>query len=397
MPKNTERLQEVGPVDPRTGYPLWYEDATGTRVDLAWQRGDPNTPVIADLDESGPLRGIADFPGESFYMIAEAELPIGAGSDEGFVRVVLALEATFATEDVLDGEQIVFGRIRFRVRDGLPETTYILTHPYGTVEATTDDRGRVTATEDIGLSPLDFTGALGGQIAPFLRWTADPALPNGYIGDGNTPHTVTGSPFNTNFALVEGPGVGSVGSDPDPSDPGNPDKVYTDLFVLQGRIATVHGAEITRAVYTQDAAGAVTVDVFARSVAGQQLVVSADGLAETPMQGGITSNYTARISAGNAVPGQVTVTNRTDPVSLPVTVGLVDAVEVSQADYDSANQTLTVTATSSDALGAPVLTVTGRGGLSGSPGAFGLDAPPAAITVTSSAGGADTRPVKVVG
>ena len=27
--KNTNRLAEVGSIDPRTGFPLWYEDATG--------------------------------------------------------------------------------------------------------------------------------------------------------------------------------------------------------------------------------------------------------------------------------------------------------------------------------------------------------------------------------
>lgn len=391
-----ERLSEVGPTDPRTGYPLWYEDAMGTRLDLAWQRDDPNTPVIAGLDESGTLRGIADFPGESFYMTAEAELPLGGGGQDGEVRVILALEATFATEGVVEGQQIVFGRIRFRVRDGRPETTYTLTHPYGTVQATTDDRGRVTATEDIGLTPLEFTGALGGQIAPFLRWTPDPALPAGYLGDGATEHTITGSPFNTNFALVEGPGAGTAGGDSDPNDPGNPDKVYTDQFVLQGRIATLHGVEITRAIYRRAAAGTVTVEVFARSVPGQQLGASLDGGPQTLLQGGNTPNYLFRMSAGTTVPTQVTVTNLTDPIALPVTAGVTDAVEITQADYDSTNQTLTVSATSSDQSGDPALTVTGRGGLSGPVGVFALDAPPATVTVISAAGGTSTATIRVV-
>ncbi|MCC9198342.1 hypothetical protein LOC61_15995 [Arthrobacter sp. zg-Y820] len=312
------------------------------------------------------------------------------------MRVVLALEATFATEDVVDGEQIVFGRIRFRVRDGRPETTYTLTHPYGTVQVTTDERGRVTATEDIGLAPLDFTGALGGQIAPFLQWMPDPALPEGYIGDGATEHTITGSPFNTNFVLVEGPGAGTAGADPDPNDPGNPDKVYTDQFVLQGRIATIHGVEITRAVYRRAADGVVMVEVFARSVPGQQLGVSLGGGPETPLQGGNTPNYLSRISAGSTVPTQVTVTNRTDPVALPVTVGVTDAVAITQADYDSTNQTLTVSAISSDQSGAPALTVTGRGGLSGPVGVFALDAPPSTVTVVSAAGGTSTAIVRIV-
>ena len=77
MPENIERLSEVGPLDPRTGYPLWYEDSTGVRLELVWEQ------------------------------------------DDGEARVILALEATFGgNEEIRDGQQIVFGRIRFRIKDG---------------------------------------------------------------------------------------------------------------------------------------------------------------------------------------------------------------------------------------------------------------------------------------
>ena len=396
--KNTQRLAEVGPIDPQTGFPFWYEDSTGLRLELVWREGDDNAPVVLD-QESGTLRG-NPFPGEAFYMSAETEFTAGAGNRTARIRVILALEATFGgTGEVMDGQQIVFGRIRFRVRDGLPETAYKLTHPYGTVEGTTDDRGRVTVTEDIGVTPLDFTGALGSSIAPFLRWTPDPDLDFArYVGDGGSEHTVTGSPLGTNYAMVEGPGVGSGGGGPDPNDPTNPDKVYTDLFVLQGRVARTHGAEIGRAVYTRSAAGEVVVAVFARSIPGQQLTLAIPALPDTPMQGGEDIHYLARVDAGGSVPEQITVTNTTDPTPVPTTADVVDAVEITQADYSTPARTLTVAATSSDEQSPPALTVTGRGGLSGPVGVLtGLDAPPPVITVTSAAGGSSTRSVRVVG
>ena len=82
MPQHTERLAEVGPIYPRTGFPFWYEDSTGLRLELVWAPGDDFAPVVIDPEESGPLRDIGAFPGESFYLSAEARLPLGGGEDD---------------------------------------------------------------------------------------------------------------------------------------------------------------------------------------------------------------------------------------------------------------------------------------------------------------------------
>lgn len=409
--KNTQRLAEVGPIDPRTGFPLWYEDATGRRLELVWQPGDDLAPV--DLDaESGQLRGLP-FPGEAFYMSAESRFTAGTGRDEVEIRVILALEATFGgTGDVADGQQIVFGRIRFRIDDAVPDQLYRLTHPYGVVEGRASNKGRVFVTEDIGVTPLAFSEALSGQIAPFLVWDAD--APAGYVGDGQTSHRVTGSPFGTNYALVEGPGIGAAGDHPDPDDPGNRDKVYSDLFVLQGRIATINGADVPRAVYSRNASGDVVVDVFARSIPEQTLSLSLDGVEKTdrmPGGTGTSRTYFARVDAGAAVPQTVSVKNTNDPVvdpPLPATeVDVTDAVQISRADYDTADRTLTVVATSSDEQTPPNLELTGDGlvptplGAAGSATVNGVEAPPLVVTVTSTRpgpkGGSDTRTVSVAG
>ena len=82
-------------------------------------------------------------------------------------------------------------------------------------------------------------------------------------------------------------------------------------------------------------------------------------------------------------------------------------MHITRADYDSANQTLTVEATSGDEQTPPTLELTGDGldpqPLNGGAAVVnGLEAPPPFIRVTSTRqgaglkGGEDTRTVKVI-
>jgi hypothetical protein len=408
MLENPERLVAVGPMNPATGFPLWYKDATGTLLDQALSTADPNTPAVGDPQPFVSSRpgAPASLPDESFYWLAEARMVTGGGVRRGRARVVLALEATFAgTGAVADGQQIVFARVRFRIDDGVPGGSYVITHPFGQTDPlVADDRGRVFETEDIGVAPLQFDGALSGHVAPFLRWTsgaeklpneADP--PAGYLGDGDTAHTITGSPFTTNFVRIEGPNISEGNGPRDPLDPGNPNKAFTKLFTVQGRQATVLGVTLDRATYARDAAGAVTLDVFARTEAGQLLTANGPGLpVDLPLSANGGSYY-ARADVA-AVPASVTVTNTSDNPPSNSTVSVTDAVLISQADYDPATQTLTVDAVSSDVSGAPTLTVSGTDLVDSPPGDIsGIAAPPATITVTSSLGGRTSRAVTGVG
>lgn len=326
--------------------------------------------------------------------------------------MVLALEATFGgTGDVVDGQQIVFGRLRVRIDGAVPGALYTFTHPYGqTAPLPADDRGRVFVTEDIGVSPSAFEGALQSHVAPFLRWTSGTArapgeaeAPAGHIGDGDTAHTITGSPLidangnPINYVRIEGPNIADAGGPRDPDDPLNVNKVLTPLFVLQGRLATIAGVEIIRAVYTRTAAGAVTIDVFAESEPGQTIVVSGVGLLDAAMQGA-NGNYFVHIDAGNVLPAEITVTNTTDPVASVKIADLTDAVVITMADYDSAAQTLTVAARSTDEGALPALTVSGPGLVGAPPGVLSpVAAPPAVLTVSSALGGTSTETVTGVG
>lgn len=392
MQRNPDRLSARGPIDAENGFPRWYKDAAGTRLDLAIDPRDPHAQAMGDLpDPLAPVSFPGNFPDEAFYFLAEAEMPVGGQPRPGRARLVLALEAAFGGSGaVADGQQTVFARIRVRLDGGIPGAAYTFTHPYGQTDPlVADESGRVFVTEDLGGGPGQFDVAVtDGQVAPFLRWTAD--APAGYLGDGTTEHTVTGSPFGTNFFRVEGPQVGGAGAAPDPADPANPNKIFTDLFTVQGRVSTLAGAEITGAVYARGA-GTVLLDVFARSEPGQTLRAAGTTLTSA---GG---DYHTRAEVP-AVPGTVDVVNATDQPPTTATAPVTDAVTVLVADYDTEQRQLTVEASSSDLDDPPQLIVTGFGPLTGGKQVFPLiDAPPATVEVVSSHGGADRRHVLVAG
>lgn len=46
--ENVERLAAAGPIDPSSGFPMWFEDGNGVRLELALT-ADPLTPAIACL------------------------------------------------------------------------------------------------------------------------------------------------------------------------------------------------------------------------------------------------------------------------------------------------------------------------------------------------------------
>jgi hypothetical protein len=197
-------LAAVGPVDPSTEVPAWFQDKSGIKLGLC-------------LTAPFCLSTAADFAaadGEAFYFNAGADLTINGS---GKAKLVLAQEAVSAPSG-----PAAFMRVRVALTGAAPNATYNVTHPFGTMTMTTDDRGRSTVTQDTGcaLAPCPaFNGALSGEIGPFLTWTPDSALPPNHIGDGVTPHTVTGG-TNGNSFVVSGPGGAS-----------------TNLFTVAGELA----------------------------------------------------------------------------------------------------------------------------------------------------------------
>ena len=88
----------------------------------------------------------------------------------------------------------------------------------------------INTTEDIGCgnAPCDFRASLEGKISRFLKWdpAIAPAAPAGYLGNPNTTHAITGSPFGTNIFKVDGPNVGGPGIN----------SIQTTQFTLAGKL-----------------------------------------------------------------------------------------------------------------------------------------------------------------
>lgn len=250
----------AGPVNERNGFfPEWYEDGAGLRLALCLD----GPACLATAERPNPSRPVAfpgNFPVEAFWWAAETSAPTTGGE----VSLVLAQEAAFGHGVVEAGDQAVFGRIRIR-GDGLTAGQwYRFTTPYGQFDVQAEDDGRqIDFTSDIGCSieglpPLCADtgfGAVGDSLVGpnFLTWDdTAPAPPAGYIADGVSAHTVTGSTFVPAVESINPPPA--EGEEPLPANdvPANYLRVdrisgdggsvlehvsQVDTFVVQGRLA----------------------------------------------------------------------------------------------------------------------------------------------------------------
>lgn len=431
-------LKDVGPTNPVIGFPNWYRD-TSTNI-TGFPLGLPLEPCISQtvsplpgagggymcnlLPEPGfvpasPIVFPTNFPSEVFWWAGDALIsPTDPGNTTGIdAGLILGLEGAFGAGPVTPGDQVSFARIRIRVDVPAGKGgTYRIIHPFGTSIFNNVGTGvnAINFTEDIGIGAAgDFRGALGGKIGPFLVWTPDQALisaglqradgvltigatPELYVGDPNLPHTVTGSPFGTNFFRIERlDASGNV-----------VESVQQNSFSLTGKIYTTPiptPLKITRATYLRDTAVA-RIDVFATTGATSNLgtpsnvQITGAGLLPITMSTDSAGRFFTHqeYPANTLLPGNITATNVADAGPVPVDAVLADEVAVTQATYDIVAKALTVVATSSDKLFPPTLTAVGFGILTGGQLTVNnVNIPPPTVTVVSSAGGSDTEPILV--
>ncbi|MBI5683435.1 MAG: hypothetical protein HZC54_00010 [Verrucomicrobia bacterium] len=215
-PSAQAALSLVGPINTANGFPQWYQDGTGVRLDLPTPPlGDglgllAPTQIFDAPDPLNPFSAQIGFGTEAFYYLCESVFETAMGR----FRARFGLEASFFNGfTAINGEQIVFTRIRFTLPAATVPGNYTIDHPYGQtiVPLTAADiaAGKgLKYTEDIGITtPLAFNLALAGNIGPFLKATTlavgvDPAA---WIGDGVTIGTVTGSPIGFNSIRITGP------------------------------------------------------------------------------------------------------------------------------------------------------------------------------------------------
>ena len=377
------KLVQVGPIAEH-GFPAWYRDSDNVRLEACTTLDDPLCSTLPDEvpDPEQPVSYPGNFPGEFFYQLAGATLTLTGGAQ---ATVGMDLEGAWANEEVIDGDQMVFGRVRIRF-DAPAGQRFRITHPYGIDDLVATDRG-VNMTEDVGVTPGAFGQALNSRIGPFLKWdpAVAPAAPAGYVGDPGVDHKVVGSPYNTNFVRIErlDPATGAVLGQAG----------FTDVFSVQGRYATNAGVDLDQATYSVGSDGTGMVEVFATSEPDQVIEVvgnAALGFRGTRLRGS-KGHYYGRFPITGSVPvdASIEVVNASDQPVARKKRALVDVVRIEDVEYDADAHTLSVEASSSDRSGRPTLSVTGFGRLDDSP-FTDVVAPPPVITVTSSAGGSAT-------
>lgn len=379
-------LVQVGPTAEH-GFPTWYRDSNGLRLEACTTLDDPLCSTLPDEvpDPDAPVSYPDNFPGEFFYQLAGAVVT-GPGVD---MSVGLDLEGAWANGVVVEGDQMVFGRIRIRDK-AIADGDYRIIHPYGADELLVEGDG-INYTQDIGTTPGVFGQALSSRVGPFLRWdpAVAPAAPAGYVGDPGVEHQVVGSPYGTNYVSVQrrGPDGSWV------------ELARTDLFTVQGRLATNAGVDVQQATYAVGADGSGFVDVYATSDADQSLHVRDTGLGfiETRLQGERGSYY-GRLAVEQVPDGaQVSVANVGDTPVAQKQALLSDVVTITRASYDADADVLTVSAASSDQDSTPgALSVLGQPLIDGTATLTTL-APPATVTVTSDKGGSSTVPISTSG
>lgn len=420
---------DPGPYTYATGkFPMWYQDNNSLSLELCQSRatssrspGAPGAPAYMCIlnpepgvyDDTLPMVFPDNWPPETFWYLAETTIADVGGY--GVDAYVAGIEAAFAAENPVDGDQASFARIRLRVNVPVAGT-YTITHPYGveTVNVTTPGRRAINITRDIGIgAPGNFAGALNGEVGPFLRSVNGPYTEvnpdtgaiETFIGDPNLTEAVTGSPNNTNFLRIQGP----------------PGTIQTTLFTVSGKVLDSRAqtpAQINRATYRRVATGPGTsstrVEVFGKSANTSSLcfretVALVPGPPQTPcltsMLGDNTGQFFGHRLTGSSVPSVVVLT-ASDPTSTtrPTAVSskVSDVVKVQTARYSWSNQSLLIEASSSDEVVVPDMVAQGFGRLTKS-GTLqrltvaDLPQPPATVTIKSASGGSDTEPVVVVG
>ncbi|MFL6175386.1 MAG: choice-of-anchor D domain-containing protein [Ornithinibacter sp.] len=255
-------------VDPDNGFPLWYEDSGGTRLEPCLNAADANCVVLADAGfvPANPLVFPSNFPSEFFYVVADstkiATVGCSGGIKPGNVFMRAALEGAFANGAPVPGQQMTFGRVRISATGLCSGGSYVATTPFGQVSFSTDANGnlaRTAGTTDIGCVPVgttacDFKLALNSQVAKsFLRWdpAVAPTAPAGYLGDAVTAHRIVGATYTVPGELTPANYFRLTGTKLN-----NP--LTTNTFTVSGKIAGPLSAAPSRVDFGGVDAGATS-------------------------------------------------------------------------------------------------------------------------------------------
>ena len=232
------QLTSVAQRQDRTGFPAWYQDDTGVRVNLCVDdrlclggdtRPNRNRPADPTVDANPNRRGLQpNMPDEAFYAAAEADTTLNAG---GRIRWRAVLEGAYA--NAVGGQEITFTRIQVTGSNiNLPAGTVLTFRtPYdfpgtadGDLRGTVDADGTLRIREEsrLGVRANGFNEPViettTGYGPTILRW--DAGAPAGFLGNPLRLHTITGGDSRNTFQVFRG---------------GAPASPVVDQFTIAGR------------------------------------------------------------------------------------------------------------------------------------------------------------------
>lgn len=386
----------AGPADPVNGFAQFVVDSNGIGLGICTDPQcffDPVVPGNAFSQTIG-------FGGEAFwYLASNVHATTGAAAISW--NMVMGVEAAFLNGDPAPGEQFPFTRLRLRMGVAQPGI-YTVTHPWGTKVYTVTQADPVKAVNET--LDVEFTpgGASTGVVGPWLRWNT--GAPAGYLGDGASEHAVTGSPCGNNFVRVSATTLNGapLAIDPVNQDGDGSTSIATHpLFVVQGKIHTAATPISSSAAY-YGRNPALSLTVFANSLPTASVSSSIGGALTGDGSGRFfLSTPVISTTVPNSV--QLDATSQT-LAAATLTVPVTDLVTISKAEAVCTGApkvcTLNVDVASSDrdATSAPTLTLTYNNAVitGGTVSVPNLTAIPAAVTVSSTAGGNATKSVTIV-
>ena len=355
------QLAAVGPVDQVTGFPIWFEDAAGLRLQLCDQF-DPNgvlveqAPCLPELID--PNGGFVDGNiGEALYFAVDGETTVEVTGE--FIRAQCVLEA--AGPELPGGTNTVANAALIRIR-GLttsgdyevvtPCATFTFTFPFAEIDET-EFRAEIVV-EGLPTDDPPFSGALGlgNPDTPVHFFASNGTGDPGFLGNGG------------------GPLEGSVGLLSNPLRPAGPTSVTffrddeliatIDEFMVVGKISGCTEDNVAPIAVNDVAVTTIGIPVVIDVLANDSDVVVTDPIDEPPVTEIISppvgtvaivtppalDSGTAVVNPDNTVTftpaadfaGQATFAYTvTDPCGLqsnPATVTvLVEDLRLNQADY----------------------------------------------------------------
>ena len=71
LQEDIPKLTQVGPTNDDNGFPFWYKDSKGVKLELCLDAQDPLCGLVPeDFDANQPIKFPTNYPGEAFYQLA---------------------------------------------------------------------------------------------------------------------------------------------------------------------------------------------------------------------------------------------------------------------------------------------------------------------------------------